>query len=145
MTRDEIIALDDRGMKAWDSHDTEDFTSLFAEDFVYTDDTAPEPMKSADEIRSYMEAWYAAFPDMRARELNRVVGEDSVAAEVEFTGTNTGPLRMGGQEIPAPGRSVTARGTYFAKARDGRITEFHAHPDAAGLMMQLGLMPSGPQ
>jgi hypothetical protein len=23
----------------------------------------------------------------------------------------------------------------------GKITEFHAHPNAAGMMMQLGLMP----
>jgi len=142
MTRDEIIALDDRGMTAWDAHDTATFTSLFADDFEYVDDGLPTPMRSVDEIRDYMEAWYRAFPDMRARELNRVVDEDSVAAEVEFTGTNSGPLSMGGMEIPATGRSVKAKGTYFAKARDGRITEFHAHPDLAGMMMQLGLMPS---
>jgi len=142
MTRDEIIALDDRGMTAWDAHDTDTFTSLFADDFEYVDDALPTPMRSVDEIRDYMEAWYRAFPDMRARELNRVVDEDSVAAEVEFTGTNSGPLSMGGMEIPATGKSVKAKGTYFAKARDGRITEFHAHPDVAGMMMQLGLMPS---
>ena len=142
MTRDEIIALDDRGMTAWDAHDTDTFTSLFADDFEYVDDGLPTPMRSVEEIREYMEAWYRAFPDMRARELNRVVDEDSVAAEVEFTGTNSGPLSMGGMEIPATGRSVKAKGTYFAKARDGRITEFHAHPDLAGMMMQLGLMPS---
>jgi steroid delta-isomerase-like uncharacterized protein len=143
MTRDEIIALDDRGMKAWDAHDTDAFVSLFADDIEYTDDSVPAPMRSADEIREYMAAWYRAFPDMRATELNRVVGDDSVAAEVEFTGTNSGPLAMGGMEIPATGKSVKGRGTYFVKARDGRITEFHAHPDVAGMMMQLGLMPAG--
>ena len=142
MTRDEMIALDDRGMAAWDGHDTEGFAALFADDFVYLDDSSPAPLRSKEEIRSYMEAWYTAFPDMRATETNRVIGEDSVAAEIEFTGTNTGPLAMGGQELPATGRSVTGHGTYFAKARDGRITEFHAHPDTAGMMMQLGLMPS---
>lgn len=36
---------------------------------------------------------------------------------------------------------MTGRGTYFAKAKGGRITEFHAHPDVAGMMMQLGIMP----
>ena len=143
MTRDEIIALDDRGMKAWDAHDTDTFTSLFADDFEYVDDALPDPMTSTDEIRQYMDAWYRAFPDMRATEVNRVVGEDSVAAEIEFTGTNTGPLAMGGMEIPPTGKAVKGRGTYFAKARDGRITEFHAHPDVAGMMMQLGLMPAG--
>jgi len=142
MTQDEIVALDDRGMAAWDTHDTDAFTRLFADDFEYTDPSAPGPMRSKEEVKAYMEAWYTAFPDMRAAETNRVVGEDSVAVEVEFTGTNTGPLAMGGQTIPATGRSVIGHGTYFAKARDGRITEFHAHPDTAEMMMQLGLMPS---
>ena len=114
---------------------------MFADDFVYTDDSVPTPMTSSEEIRAYMQAWYTAFPDMRASETNRVVGEDSVACELEFTGTNTGPLEMGGQELPATGRSVAGRGTYFAKAKAGRITEFHAHPDVAGMMMQLGIMP----
>ena len=143
MTRDEIIALDDRGMAAWDSHDTDGFAALFADDFVYTDDSLPAPMRSKDDVRTYMQAWYTAFPDMRATGTNRVVGEDSVAAEIEFTGTNSGPLAMGGQEIPATGRTVKGHGTYFAKAKDGMITEFHAHPDIAGMMMQLGLMPAG--
>jgi steroid delta-isomerase-like uncharacterized protein len=142
MTREEIAALDDMGMAAWDSHDTEGFTALFAENFTYTDDSAPQPLRTTDQIRTYMQAWYTAFPDMRATETNRVIGNDAVAAEIEFTGTNTGPLAMGGQEIPATGRTVTAHGTYFATARDGRITEFHAHPDVAGMMTQLGLIPA---
>jgi len=142
MTRDEIVALDDRGMAAWDTHDTDAFVGLFADDFEFTDSSAPTPMRSREEVKGYMAAWFTAFPDMRASETNRVVGEDSVAVEVEFTGSNTGPLAMGGQTIPATGRTVTGHGTYFAKAQDGRITEFHAHPDSAELMMQLGLMPA---
>ena len=115
---------------------------MFADSFVYTDDTMPEPLTSQEAVRDYMRAWYTAFPDMRVRETNRVVDEDSLAAEVEFTGTNTGPLSMGGQEMPPTGRTVTGHGTYFARVRDGRFTEFHAHPDAAGMMMQLGMMPA---
>ena len=79
----------------------------------------------------------------RDRATNRVVGEDSVAAELEFTGTNTGPLLMGGVELPPTGKSVVGRGSYFARVKDGKVTEFSAHPDAAGLMMQLGLLPQG--
>jgi hypothetical protein len=40
---------------------------------------------------------------MSAKELNRVVGDDAVAAEVEFSGTNSGPLQLGGMELPATG------------------------------------------
>jgi SnoaL-like polyketide cyclase len=60
---------------------------------------------------------------------------------VEFIGTNTGPMVMGSMEMPPTNKAVTGRGTYFARIRDGKVTEFSAHPDAAGMMVQLGLMP----
>ena len=82
-----------------------------------------------------------AFPDMLVKQTNRVVGDDAVAAEVEFSGTNSGPLVMAGNEVPPTNRTVSARGTYIARVRDGKIVEFSSHPDAAGMMMQLGLMP----
>ncbi len=48
---------------------------------------------------------------------------------------------MGGMELPPTGRGITGRGSYIAKVRDGKIVEFRSHPDVAGMMMQLGLMP----
>ncbi|MFQ5947539.1 MAG: hypothetical protein ACE5KX_01590 [Acidimicrobiia bacterium] len=49
----------------------------------------------------------------------------------------------GGPEIPPTGISVkAAKGAYFARVRNGEIVEFHSYPDIAGLMGQLGLMPS---
>jgi predicted ester cyclase len=44
--------------------------------------------------RQYMQGWFTAFPDMQVRTTNRVFGDDFIAAEVEFTGTNSGPLSM---------------------------------------------------
>ncbi|HEY3502409.1 MAG TPA: ester cyclase [Actinocatenispora sp.] len=142
MNRDELAQLDDKGMAAWDAHKSGDFVGLFADRFEWIDDGTPAPMRSTDEIRAYVDAWFTAFPDLRTRETNRVIGEDSVAAEVEFTGTNTGPIMMGGRQMPATGRAVTGHATYFARAEDGKIVEFHSHPDAAGMMAQLGMMPS---
>lgn len=141
MSRDEVEQLDDRGMAAWDQHDVAAFTALLADDFTFSDVMAPEPLRSREEVQAYMEAWFTAFPDMHLKSTSRVVAEDQVAAEVEFTGTNTGPLRMGSQEIPATGRPVTGTGTYFASVKEGKISSFRAHPDVASMMAQLGLMP----
>jgi steroid delta-isomerase-like uncharacterized protein len=141
MNKDELIALDDRGIGAWDTHDVDSFAAMFANDFVYTDDTVPETMTSLEQVRDYMTGLFTAFPDMRVKELNRVVGDDALAAEVEFTGTNSGPMSIAGMELPATGRQITAHGTYFVRAQDGKITEFHAHPNAAEMMMKLGHMP----
>jgi steroid delta-isomerase-like uncharacterized protein len=137
----EIEQLDDQGMAAWDQHDVDAFMSLFANEFVWSDLTLPEPMRTRDQARQYMQAWFTAFPDMRVRQTNRVVSEDAAAAEIEFTGTNSGPMLMAGSEIPPTGRRVVGRGAYFVRVEDGRVVQFNSHPDVAGLMMQLGLMP----
>lgn len=139
-SREELERLDEAGLRAWDQHDSEGFTKLLADDFVWVDDTEPDPIRTRDAARDYAEAWFTAFPDVRYRETNRVIGEDSIAAELEFTGTHTGPLDMGGMRVAPTGRKVVGSVNFFAKAENGRIKEFHTHPDAMGVMSQLGLM-----
>jgi steroid delta-isomerase-like uncharacterized protein len=141
MKKEELERLDDQGMAAWEKHDTEEWVSLFADDFVWHDWTVPEPIRNKEGARQYFQGWMTAFPDLHIKTTNRVIGDDAVASEIEFTGTNTGPMSMGGMEMPPTNKMVTGRGSYIARARNGKIVEFSSHPDAAGIMMQLGLMP----
>jgi steroid delta-isomerase-like uncharacterized protein len=141
MSKRDLELLDDLGIGAWDNHKPDAFVELLADDFVLRDMTVPEPIRTREAAAAYAQTWLTAFPDMRVRRTNRVIGEDSVAGEIEFTGTNTGPLSMGVMQLPATGKSVVGRGAYFVKVKDGKVTDFSSHPDAAGLMVQLGLMP----
>jgi predicted ester cyclase len=141
MSKEDLERLDDQGMSAWNDHDADGWVGLFADDFVIHDWTIAEPIRDKGGARQYFNAWATAFPDMQVKQTSRVVGEDAVAAEVEFTGTNTGIMVMAGNEIAATNKTVVGRGSYIAHVRGGKVTEFSAHPDAAGMMMQLGLMP----
>ncbi len=141
MSRDEIERLDDRGMAAWDGHDAQGFADLFADESTVNDVGMPAPITTRDGVREYAQGWFTAFPDMSVKQANRVVSDEWVAAEVQFTGTNTGPMMMAGKEIPPTGKSVAGKGTYFARVKDGMIVEFNSYPDIAGMMMQLGFMP----
>ena len=136
---EEVRRIDHEGISAWDRHDPERFAALLADGFEFRDSSLPEPLTTPEQVREYMGTWFTAFPDMRTRTTNRVVSEDSVGAEVEFTGTHTGPLNAGGVQTPATGRTVHSSGTYFARVKEGRIASFSAHPDVMGLMTQLGL------
>ena len=142
MSVKDVERIDDQGMKAWDEHKPDAFAELFADKFEWNDTTVPEPIRTKDGIREYMQSWLTAFPDMKVRTVNRVTSEDSVGVEIEFTGTNKGPLNMAGREIPPTKKKVVAHGTYFARIKNGKIVEFHSHPDIAEMMMQLGLMAS---
>ncbi|TMK55300.1 MAG: ester cyclase [Actinobacteria bacterium] len=141
MAKKDLERLDDQGLAAWDSHDADAFLALFAKDFVWHDWTTPDPIKTKKDARAYFNSWVTAFPDMRTKLISRVVGNDSIATEIEFYGTNTGPMSMGGVEIPPTNKSVVGRGSYIARVKDGKVVEFRSHPDAAGMMMQLGLVP----
>jgi steroid delta-isomerase-like uncharacterized protein len=141
MDKKELERLDDQGMAAWNAHDADAFLDLFADDFIWHDVGMPEPIRDKAVARQYFESWGKAFPDLDAKITWRVVGDDDFASEIEFTGTNTGPLVMGANEIPPTNKSVVGHGTYFARVRDGKVVEYSSHPDVAGMMMQLGLMP----
>jgi steroid delta-isomerase-like uncharacterized protein len=141
MSKEELERVDDQGIAAWNDHDDQAWVDLLSDDFVINDWTVADPIRDKEGARQYFNAWKTAFPDMQVKVTNRVVGDDAVASEVEFIGTNTGPMVMGGMEMPPTNKPVTGRGTYFARISGGKVKEFSAHPDAAGMMVQLGLMP----
>ena len=141
MSKDDVAQVDERTIAAWNDHDVDGILAMLAEKFVWNDVGLPEPMHGLDEVRAYAQAWFEAFPDLALRQTNRVLADDAVAAELEFTGTNTGPLVAAGNQIPPTGRSVIGRGAYFARFEGDKVVEFSAYPDMAGMMTQLGLMP----
>ncbi len=142
MTRAELIAIDEAGLAAWSNHDPAGFGELLADDVLWYDTGLPEPFQGKEAALAYMGGWLTAFPDMTVRRTFRVVGDDAVGVALEFDGTNTGPMGLpDGSQLPPTGRAVKgAKGAYFARVSGGKIVEFRSHPDAAGLMAQLGLM-----
>jgi steroid delta-isomerase-like uncharacterized protein len=139
MDKDELAALDDLMLGTWNDQDIDAFLSHCADDIVWHDVALPEPLRGKEAAAQYFQGWMTAFPDFHANPINRVIGEDSVAVEVVFGGTNTGPLQMGEDTVPATGKTVSTKGAYFAIARDGKLAEMHTYPDLMGMMMQLGL------
>ena len=142
MTRYELKRLDDRGIAAWNNHDPDAFMNLLADDFVWHDWSSERPIRDKQAARALFNAWMKAFPDLHTHLVSQVIGDDAVAGELELDGTNTGPLEMGGQKAPATQKKVHLHGSYMAVVRNGRIVEFRTHPDVAGMMMQLGMMPT---
>ena len=145
MSAQETTKIDDAVVASWNSHDLEKFIALLADNVVWYDLGSPEPFKGKDAARVYMQSWLTAFPDFTMRPKNRLVTDDQVAVELEFSGTNKGPLQgpPGTPPIPATGKKVTAsKGAYFARVSGGKVVEIHTYPDNPGMMMQLGLMPA---
>jgi steroid delta-isomerase-like uncharacterized protein len=143
MSAQENLKLDEENIAAWNAHDVEGALAQLSDDIMWYDVSGPQPMQGKDAVRAYIQNWFSAWPDLKIKVTNRVVTEDQLAAELEFTGTNTVPLQLapGAPAIPPTGKKVQVRGTYFVKFENGKAVEVRNYPDMASLLMQLGLMP----
>jgi len=143
MSIQDNLKLDEENFAAWNAHDIDRSLAIYSDDIVWIDVGNPQPMRGKEAARQYIQAWFAAFPDMVITVTNRLVTEDQVAGELEFTGTNGGPLQFapGMPAIPPTGKKANGKATYFVRIKNGKAVEVHTYPDTAGMMMQLGLMP----
>ena len=142
MTIQEVVKLNDDVLNAWKKHDTQRFLSLCTDRVIWRDTGSPHDYTGRDGAKKYFETWLTAFPDFTLDVKKTIVGENSIAGELEFSGTNNGPLQMeDAPEIPATHKKVTAnRCSYLAWFKDGKVTEVHTYPDLAGMMAELGLI-----
>lgn len=118
-------------------HEVEESTRYFAPDFVEND---PWPMQppTVEGFLAGTRDFLAGFPDARC-EIDEVMeAGDRVIVRSRLVGTNTGPF-MG---APPTGRRVDVKGIDIVRVAAGRLTEHWGLFDAAGMMMQLGMMPA---
>jgi uncharacterized protein (TIGR02246 family) len=97
-----------------------------------------------EDIRQFIEALWAAFPDGQLAFGEQVYGDDAVAVEVVFTGTHTGPLMTPNGPIPPTGKRVTTHQASILRIKDGLIAAEHGYADPLEMLVQLGLTPAAP-
>ena len=99
---------------------------------------------SAGEVRGrrqfqqVIEAWRAAFPDVRSTVEEQVAEGDRVVTRWTARGTHTGDF----QGMVPTGRSFTLTGITIERVVDGRIAEVWVNRDDLGLLSQLGGLPA---
>jgi hypothetical protein len=82
---------------------------------------------------------WRAFPDITATIRNICVGEDVVVFETTMVGTNTGPLRLGRNEVAPTGKQMTLVISVHMWFRDGLGSGERVFYDRLGMLRQLGL------
>lgn len=82
-----------------------------------------------------------AFSDRRYEVVRLIEEGGTVAVEVVFTGTHTGPLRAPNVTLPATGKPVRFEVVGFFEVEAGRIVSSRGLFDRLGFLEQLGLAP----
>jgi steroid delta-isomerase-like uncharacterized protein len=124
--------------ETFDRGDVDGAVECFAPNATFVNPVAS--CQGHDEIRSLLQTFATAFPDLVHSPTNVVESGDTVAIEFLVTGTHTGTLMSPMGEIPPTGKSVTLGQGSFSRVERGKIVELRGYWDVAAFMQQLGVM-----
>lgn len=127
-------------IEAFNSDDWARFKAPFAANLVYEESGTGRRTEDADAYVQLTKQWKQAFPDAKGTIRNSLSSGNTVAQEVLWEGTQTGPLPTPTGTLPPSGRRVMVPATLWLTFQGEQVREIHHHIDVMGMMQQLGVM-----
>ncbi len=141
MAEQDLIKLARENVEAYNTGDWQRLKAPLASDVVYDEVGSQRRMQGADQLVEAYKGWKQALPDGKGTIRNAFASGDSVAIEVTWTGTQTGPLVGPGGTIPPSGKSMSLPGAQLITFQGDKIKELHQYFDMMTLLKQLGAAP----
>jgi steroid delta-isomerase-like uncharacterized protein len=139
MTRDQIVDLFDRRMKAVNDHDVEGLADVFAEDAVVESPLGGTHQGRAA-IAAVAGAFFGALSDATMTEDDLIIDGDHVVQVVTLSGTDTGGL-MG---MAPSGKPAQLPMVIVCQVANGLITHERRIYDFTGMLVQIGVLKARP-
>lgn len=137
ITAEDLAAID-RHEAAEAAHDVEAVVSTFGADGVLEPKPTGREFLGPDEIRTFYEDLFGAFPDLTPRLLHRYKDGAVVVDELVFSGTHQGTF-LG---IAATGKAVEVAASVIYEVGNGLLTREAAYWDVATMLIQMGVLPA---
>jgi steroid delta-isomerase-like uncharacterized protein len=126
---------------AFNAADWPRFRATLADDLVYEEAGTGRRVQGGDEYLQLSRGWKEAFPDATGVVRTVLADGETVAQEIEWTGTHTGPMRGPAGPIPPSGKRVRVSGTLWYTLREGKTRSLRHHLDVLTLLQQIGALP----
>jgi steroid delta-isomerase-like uncharacterized protein len=110
---------------------------LVSSDFVEHEEF-PGLGNTREAVKGFFTMFRSAFPDMKFTMEDILEDGDKIVVRAMITGTHKGEF-MG---IPATGKSVRVQAIDMVRFENGKMMEHWGATDTAGMMEQLGVMPT---
>jgi steroid delta-isomerase-like uncharacterized protein len=124
-------------LEAWNAHDLERASALYAPSYTGIDVSEAQPQQGRQAVRQTLARYFAAFPDLQFTAEETVIEDQRVAVQWSAQGTHRGHF----MNIPPTGRTITLRGVTILTIADQQIQSGLFMWDVAGLLRALGLLP----
>jgi steroid delta-isomerase-like uncharacterized protein len=127
----------DAWLAAWNSHDTERVLALVSDDIRWDDRTFwPEVIEGKEGLRAYVDAIWAAMPDVQFAEIERFFAPDARRGVFLFRQWGHGPAKLNAEA------TFDSHGCDIFLAFDGdKLSSYLAAYDIVPMLLQLGGLP----
>lgn len=122
---------------AWNSHDIERVLGFYFADYVGSDVGQAGPVMGHKDLRTVLESFWRAFPDLRFDVTHTLAQGCRVAIIWQAQGTHRGTF----MKIPPTGREVVVSGVSIIEVQEGLVVRGQYIWDLAGMLRKMGLLP----
>ena len=141
MADQRVVEVAREFVEAFNAADWPRFAATLAADVLYEEAGTGRRVQGAEEYVRLSQGWKEAFPDARGTVRTTLTGDGTVAQELVWEGTHSGPLAGPAGAIPPSGRRVSVAGTLWYAFEAGRVRSIRHHLDMMTMMQQIGAGP----
>ena len=123
--------------QAWNSHDMGRVLNFYSPEYVGDDVGQASLLRGHDGLRTMLEMYWRAFPDLQFAVTDVVIQGPRLAIVWVAEGTHQGSI----MNIPPTGHKVEVRGVSIIDVEDGFIVRGQYIWDLAGMLRHMGLLP----
>jgi steroid delta-isomerase-like uncharacterized protein len=127
------------GIESYNAGDFDRLRSLLADDFYEEELATQRRLEGADARVQAAQSWKRAFPDEHGTITGVYSSGDTVAVEVTWEGTHSGPMAIpDGQELPPSNKRVTVKSVQVIEVENGSMKVLRHYFDLMTLLQQIG-------
>lgn len=123
---------------AWNSRTDEIILPFYSHDYVVEDITAGRVREGWEGMKQWTKSVFTAFPNLHYTLVDQVEQEGKLVLHWLAKGNHQGQL----MKIPATGKNVFIHGMSILTLENGKIKHGQVLWDLAGVLRQIGLLPS---
>jgi steroid delta-isomerase-like uncharacterized protein len=132
-------------IECYNAGDFDRLRSLLADDFYEEELATQRRLEGADARIEAAQSWKQAFPDEHGTITGAYTSGNTVAIELTWEGTQSGPMATpDGQELPPSNKRMTVKSVEVIEIEDGKIKVLRHYFDLMTILQQIGAMdPAG--
>ena len=128
-------------VECYNAGDFDRLRSLLADDFYEEELATQRRLEGADARVDAAQHWKQAFPDEHGTITGAYPSGDTVAIEITWEGTQSGPLPTpDGRELPPSNKRFTVKSVEVLEVEDGKIKVLRHYFDLMTILQQIGAM-----